>query len=114
MFLTRDQILHSDDLQNQSVFCPEWGGEVLIWSLTAEQRDAFSEMCMMDGKIVQKNFRAKLVAQCIRDEQGQRVFSDTDIDLLGKKSSIALDRCFKIAKSLSGLSDEDVEEAKKN
>jgi hypothetical protein len=61
-----------------------------------------------------KNIRAKLVALTVVDEEGNRIFSDSDASALGKKSAAALDRVFEVAQRLSGLRPEDVEELSKN
>ena len=57
-----------------------------------------------------------MVAFCVVDESGGRVFSLQDVEQLGKKSSIALDRVAKKAQSLNKLggSDNDMEETKGN
>ena len=39
--LTREQILKADDMTTERVPVPEWGGEVLVKSLTGRQRDEF-------------------------------------------------------------------------
>jgi hypothetical protein len=57
-----------------------------------------------------ENVRARLAAASIVDENGARMFSDEEIEALGGKSAMALDRVFKAAQRLSGLAPEDVEE----
>jgi hypothetical protein len=59
------------------------------------------------------NATAKLVASCIVTEDGEPLFTMDDIDALGQKSGAALNRVFEAAQRLSGLSDEDLEEAGK-
>ena len=41
MTLTKDQILEANDLQSESVTVPEWGGDVLVRTMTGADRDAF-------------------------------------------------------------------------
>lgn len=117
-YLTRDQILEANDIPQEEVDVPEWGGTVLVRGLTGEERDDFEgEVVQMRGKETRmnlKNFRAKLVARTIVNEEGERIFSDSDVKALGKKSGLALQRVFEIAQRLSGLSDQDVEELVKN
>jgi hypothetical protein len=60
------------------------------------------------------NLRAHLVSLSVVDEQGQRLFTEQDIEALGSKSCSALQRIWNVARRLSGLSDEDVEELTKN
>jgi hypothetical protein len=112
--LTRDQILKADDRRTVEVEVPEWGGSVLIRSLTGAERDKFEASTMQNkgGKQVQNyaNFRARLVSLCIVNEQGELLFNSADIKLLGDKSVAALQRVFNKCNELNGLSDEDVEE----
>lgn len=116
--LKREDIFAAEDIQTERVAVPEWGGEVLVKGLTGAQRDAFEQQVVEEkGKKVKinlDNFRAKLAAYCIVDEEGKRLFSDLDIGALGNKSASALNRVFDVARRLSGLSDSDVEELEKN
>lgn len=117
-YLTREAILDAQDLPTETVEVPEWGGAVLVRGLTGRERDAF-EASMIEQKgrkttFTMSNFRAKLAARTIIDENGKRMFSDKDMDALGGKSAVALQRVFNVAQQLSGLSDADVEELTKN
>lgn len=112
--LSRDDILNAQDLPTERVAVPEWGGEVLVRGLTAAERDAFeASIVKRRGQKTEmdlRNMRARLVAMCVVDEQGNRLFSDQDVEALGRKSASALDRIFEVAQRLSGLRPEDVEE----
>lgn len=120
--LGRDQILAAQDLEKELVAVPEWGGHVYVRALTGTERDAFEES-LVDMKTVRKgrkqetvrqtrlaNIRARLCALTMCDEDGKRLFTDGDVEELGKKSASALNRVFEVAQRLSGLTDEDVEE----
>ena len=112
--LTRDEILKAQDLPTERVAVPEWGGELLVRGLTGAERDAFEQSIVetrgKNTRMNLRNIRAKLVALCCVDEQGNRLFSDEDAELLGRKSAAALNRVFEVAQRLSGLRPEDVEE----
>ena len=117
-FLTRDQILQANDLETRSLDVPEWGGKVRVRALTGVERDAL-EASAIQGKgknrdVNLTNFRAKLCARAIVDEQGKRIFEDADIAALGRKSSGALSKVYNLAAELSGISDADVDELTKN
>ena len=116
--LSKDQIIAVSDVIFETVEVSEWGGSVRVRGLTGTERDAFEDS-VLQGKgknrdINLTNFRAKLVARSMVDEEGNRLFSDQEAGLLGKKSAAALQRVFDVAKRLSGMSDEDVEELTKN
>lgn len=112
--LTRGQILAADDRKTVPVSVPEWGGDVLVRSLTGAERDKFEEglQTVRGNKTKRnlKNFRARLVALCVVNEQGELLFSPPDIDALGGKSVAALQRVFNKCNELNGMSDEDIEE----
>lgn len=112
--LSRDQILNADDRKTVEVDVPEWGGTVLVRSLTGAERDKFeaSMLEMKNGKQRQNfdNFRARLVSMCLVNEAGELIFNSSDLKMLGNKSTAALQRVFNKCNEINGLSDADVEE----
>jgi hypothetical protein len=112
--LSRDDILKAEDLVTEEVDVPEWGGTVLVRGLTGRERDVFEASVFTErgGKAVRDlaNTRAKLAARAMVDEDGKRLFTDSDVAALGEKSGAALDRVFAVASRLSGLADDDVKE----
>lgn len=113
--LSRDAILGADDRKTEDVAVPEWGGSVRVRSLSGAERDAFESHVVSvrsDGSksVNLRNVRAKLVSLSVVDEAGERLFSDADVDALGDKSAAALERVFDVARHLSGLSEDDIEE----
>lgn len=118
MALSRDDILKVKDIQIEAVDVPEWGGIVYVKSLSGTERDAYeSSMIEVRGKnqrVNLENLRAKLAVMTVCDEDGKLLFSQKDIEVLGKKSASALNRVFKVAQRLSALTDQDVEELAKN
>ncbi|MGB9780619.1 hypothetical protein [Caldanaerobacter sp.] len=117
-YLNREQILQIQDLPTEDVEVPEWGGKVRVRGLTGAERDKFeASIVVRKGNRTEfnpENMRAKLVAMCVVDENGNRLFTDEDIKILGQKSATALDRIFQVAQKLSGLRPEDFEEMQKN
>ncbi len=113
--LTRDLILEANDLKREQVEIPEWGGTVYVRGLTGAERDAFEASINADGgqgKI--QNVRARLVAFTVVDENGNRIFSDADAGILGRKSANALNRVFEVALRLNGIGNKEVEALAKN
>lgn len=109
--LSRDAILSVEDMPSEIVNVPEWGGEVRVMAMTGTDRDKFEASLVGKGnKPNLENFRAKLAASCIVDEDGNRMFAEKDVAALGKKSAAALDRVANAAQRVSGMSQEDVEE----
>jgi hypothetical protein len=108
MNLTRDQILEVADLRSEAVDVPEWGGSVLVRTMTGFDRDAFESSMMTvasDGsrKPDMTNLRAKLVALTLVDEANSRLFDVADIPRLALKSAAALERVFDVAQRINGI-----------
>ena len=110
--------MQADDLAHENVDVPEWGGTVRVRTLTGFERDAFEQSVITRrGKQVDmnlENLRAKLAALTIVDEDGERLFSEADVQALAQKSAAALSRVFTVAQRLNGLTNEDVEELAEN
>ncbi len=115
MSLTREQILQVDDIKIEIVPVPEWDGEVIVRTMTGTDRDIWDNLLYKEGKVnFLDNTRARLLACTIIDENDNLVFSEDDIDALGKKSSLAINRIFDVAKRLNGLGSEQIEDLEKN
>ena len=113
-------ILALDDLPEEWVDVPEWNGRVRVVGLTGTERDRWEELRMVDkrdakGKVKRQmdltNFRASLVAMSVRmpDDRAKCLF-EGQVPALGKKSAAALERVFDVARRLSRLTDEDIDE----
>ena len=114
--LSRDTILGADDRRTEDVEVPEWGGTVRVRGLSGTERDAYEASIVRlkdDGSqtFTLQNARARLVALCACDEDGERIFTDKDVNELGRKSAVALERVFDAARRVSGLSDDSTEKA---
>jgi hypothetical protein len=102
--LNKQAILSAQDLKTEDVAVPEWGGTARVRTLTGTERDAFeSGLVVKDGKRDLTNLRARLLSLAIVDENGARLFSETDAALLGGKSAAALDKLFEVAQRLNGI-----------
>lgn len=116
--LTRDEILNADDRKTEEVEVPEWGGSVLVRTLSGKERDAYESgtITVKSGKQVEnfENLRARLVALCLVDEKGVRLFNTKDVTSLGNKSAAALQRVYNKCQELNAVTDKDVEELTEN
>ena len=119
MRLSRDDFLKAEDLVTEEVDLsdlPGYSGSLLVRGMTGRERDEF-EVSTVDDRTGRQNLantRAKIVSRCVVDDDGKRLFDAADIDLLGGKSGVALDRLFAVATRLSGLGPSDVEELAAN
>ncbi len=121
MLLDRAKIKAVNDVVVEDVDMPEWGGSVRVRGMSGTERDAFEAASLLPARgkhgtreVNLRNIRARLVACCAIDEQGDRLFGDDDLTWLGEKSGAALDRLADVAKRLSGLTSKDVDDLVKN
>lgn len=113
-YLSKDDILKADDLPAEDVEVPEWGGIVRVRGLTGTERDGFEfrvAAAQKNGVMGDIDLRASLVARCLVDEDGKRMFTDKEVARLGAKSGAALDRIFDKVSDLSGMGVEAVKAA---
>ena len=116
--LTKEHIRSVSDRKSERVFVPDWGGDVIVQTMTGVDKDAF-EMERFHRKgnnadVNMRNFRAGLVARCCVDEEGRRLFTNDDAEWLGEKSGLMLDIIYDAAARLNGLRKSDVEALVKN
>ena len=115
-YLSAEQILDAIDLPAEDVEVPEWGGTVRVQGLSGTERDKFEARFVNDkgGASPSRGlemFRARMVAACVVDADGKRLFrSEAEIKRLGEKSASALTRVVDTARRLSGMTDEDQDE----
>lgn len=115
--LTKDQILNASTRTYEYVNVPEWGGPIRLRSLTGKERDDFETSVQDDGprrggrkgKGNTANFRARLIALCAVDDDGEPLFSNRyEVSLLGEQSAKALQTVFDVCAAMNGFTDEDV------
>lgn len=116
---TRLAILEAEDRQRELLQIPEWQMSVWVRSLEGMERDRYEGGFVRYGTnakgaptvtgITSENTRARLAAMTMVDDDWGNLFSEADVLILGHKSAFALERVFKVAQRLSGLTDEDVE-----
>lgn len=107
MALSKSKILAANDNKLDTVEVPEWGGEVCVKVLSGTDRDAFEE-AYSEQKM--KNFRSRFLVLTLCDEKGERLFTEKEVDELGKKSAVVLARLFDKAWALNAFRNEDVEQ----
>ncbi len=112
--LTKQQLLGATKPPQETVSIPELNGDVIVRGMSGAERDDF-EVGLIQGRgkkreVNLKNLRAKLVAYCCINEQGERIFSESDVVGLGDVRADVVNRIYTVAQRLSGISDEDADE----
>jgi hypothetical protein len=122
--LDKDELLKKakGSLLTKEFDVPEWQTTVRIKELTGLERGRYERSIMSidrkSGNIVPEltHARARLVSMCLVDDNGNRMFTDSDEDLLtlGNLPSKGLDRIYEAAQELSGLGEDETDEAVEN
>lgn len=112
-YLTAESILNADDFRYADIDCPEWGGTVRVRSLSGGQRSIITQR--VQDKELEDLEETLAVMGCV-NEDGERIFTNKDVDKLKKKSNTPIARIAKKIMELSGIGNagEAVENAKKN
>lgn len=109
--LSREQILGAKDITQEEVFVKEWGGSVLVQSLSGAKRAAILKVAMSDkGKIDTGKLYPLLMVEGVAEPK----FEKADVDALNEKNSGALETVCKVVMRLSGISADDLEDEEKN
>jgi hypothetical protein len=113
-FLDIKAIFAAPRVEIEDVYIKQWNGWVHVKAMNGEERDVY-ENSLWQGKgknreVNIKNARAKLVALTVVDDNGKRMFRDSDVHALGQLSAAALDTIYDVASRLAGISDDDLEE----
>ncbi len=112
-YLTVEAILAAEDFQYADVECPEWNGVVRVRSLSGGQRSIITQR-VRDKET--DDLEELLTVMGVVNEDGVRIFTNKDIDVLKKKSSAPVFRIAKKIMEISGIGNaaDAVEDAKKN
>lgn len=112
-------------LPRQLVQVPEWGGAVLVRGLTGRERDEWEVGIYQlvdrektrvaaggtpDPWYLSRNLRARLAVRTVCDDAGQLLFSPADEERLGQEPAAPLDRIYAVARRLSLIEEQDVQE----
>lgn len=106
MPLDRKSILAANDVKLEKTPVPEWGGDVYLRVISGADRDRFEES-YADQKM--KAFRIRFLLLTLCDDSGERLFKDDEAELLGKKSSVVINRLFEAGWKLNAFSQEAVD-----
>lgn len=116
----RDDILGVDDLSREEVKIPSWNlsQPVYVREMTAAERDEYEAYLLdnrgPDEKTNLRGVRARLVVLTLVDKDGNRIFSDSDIDAVGRKGARSIEPIVEAAMKLNAMRKKDVEALAKN
>ncbi len=120
MVISKEAFLATDDATYEEVEIPNWG-TVRVRNLSGAGRDIYMKHLLeyqADGsqRIKSDDSEARLLALTLVDEEGKLWFPKVEegVKALRQKSVGSLQKAFTAAMKLSGLEEEDMEEAAEN
>jgi hypothetical protein len=115
-YFTREEILEVQDLPFEDVVVPEWGEDMVrVAGMNALEATRYSlRMEKLNENEQTETIMPELLSRTLVNDQFERIFSEKDIEALGKKSAVVVKRLFEIALRLSGISEAAIEEQAKN
>ena len=117
--VTAEQFLTAPALERQKedVPVPELGNGAVIpvWGLTPRERTEFEDRISRSSKGTRKKeIRERWVVECCRNDDGSKIFSPGQIEQIGQRSAIVVERLVDVALRLSGVTGTDLEKIAKN
>jgi hypothetical protein len=114
--LTRDDIVAADDVGQERVEIPEWGGGAWLRVMNDDERTGWEAWLLgrreMEPADRIAGVRRELVARTLVDGHGKRLFERADE--LRVKSGRVINRLFETAQQLNGLQEDAVAQEKKD
>lgn len=107
-----DAIIKADDRKVKTEHVPEWGIDVNIGVMSGTDRGEYDEILAKihkDGMTNIGKLRAQLLIRTLLNDDGTRIFTNDQIDILAAKSSLVLDRLYDLADELNKIRGEKVE-----
>ena len=114
MSLSKEQIKQAQDLQSTTVAVPEWGGDVIVRSMSVKDRIEF-EARQSSNQSQTESMITLVLLTCV-DEDGNKLFDDSPEDraLMEGKSPAALIKVFNASIELNILNKDKIDEQAKN
>lgn len=120
--LSFEDIVVADDCKMEALVIKEWKdkegnpGTVYIRQMTAREQDKFEQDCQgKNGGPNLINIRAKMVAVCLVNAQGEKICKDESAVLkLSAKSGAVLNRIIDKITELNRITEEDLDKIAKN
>lgn len=105
--LTSADILAAQDIPREAVEVPEWGGTVYVRAMDGQTLSRWENELVAGGgsaaRVDLSNAYARLAVRTVCDEDGQLLFSERQVDELGRKNGKILQTLAQVALRLSGL-----------
>jgi hypothetical protein len=114
MGLTAEQIMQAKDTVVVERYIEEWGGNVFIRNLTADEWEKVQDTVFdKNGSAKGPSFKAVVALHALCNKDGERLFADEQYSILAAKGNKPLAFIANVAQGLTGLTNAELEERKK-
>ncbi len=116
----RQEVLAIQDMKVEPFPTPEWptvDGKIFIRTISSREAGMIDKLTCSSKTGELEHMDLVVPVSCamyLSDAEGNRIFTDGDIQLLGQKHMKILTRAFRAGRLLNGLSKEGEEELEKN
>lgn len=114
MIINKEQFLLKRPRAVKKVFVESLGGDVLISSITAKEKEDFEEWVGKSVKEGTGNIRARMISLSVVDDKGERMFSDADVAEIGNNQNSVIEPLYDEIMSFNKFGKKDREELEKN
>lgn len=98
-------------LKEEKVAIPERNGEVIVRQLTARAMADYILTVQQEQEQGKKNtIREHLLVRCLYNADGERIFGDGDVDVVGDLPHTIVARLYSVASRLNPMTDDESEE----
>lgn len=115
--ISRNAIVASQDIETAIVAVPEWGGDVCVRAINGRTQAEFAKRvteAQDKGAGDLWGLKLWLVAQCLVDENGARLFADGEESILAEKSAKVINRIADRVMELGGMTEDSQKEVRGN
>lgn len=112
----RDKILNQPTLEMIKVWVSDWQSHVYLKPLSIKEHEAWESVILNEDGTTNKSISLKasmVVASCY-DENGDKVFTEKDLEALGEQAAGPINKLFAKCSKINAISKSDVEELEGN
>jgi len=116
--LNRETFLKPIEVPQEKLYVPELEDHIWVKGMTAADRGKFEKTfetpAGTKSKRKMREIRERLIIACVCNEDGTALFTEDDIEAIGRQPITMIERIVVFAQKLSGFSVDEVEAMAKN
>jgi len=117
MFLSREAFLEAQELETEEAEVPQLGGKVLVKVMNCVERAIWDHEISASNNgdgVAPKDLRSLLASLTAVDENGKRIFTAEDVEILAQKAHTLIEPIVDVALRINHLLPKDVDKTRKN